>query len=132
MSQREVDQKPKAAEAEGLEPMVMSGGAGTIGFVESIHGADAELVSFQPTKGELKMLARKYLQELFEIQRFCSSTNSTGSWEMRTEAFAWRRYCSIAEALGEPEEEFEKMIEKHKKEIAEIEAEVKQRIETEW
>lgn len=86
--------KPKAPEAEGLEPIVMGGG-----------------------------LARQYLQELFEIQRFCSSTNSTGSCEIRTEAFAWRRYCSIAEALGEPEEEFEEMIEKHKKEIAEIEAE---------
>ncbi len=38
--------------------MAFAGGAGTIGFVESIHGADAELVSFQPTKGALKMLAR--------------------------------------------------------------------------
>lgn len=126
------NEKPKAPEAEGLEPMVMGGGAGTIGFVESIHGADAELTDFRPTRGELKLLARQYLQELFEIQRFCSSTNSTGSWEMRTEAFAWRRYCSIAEALGEPEKEFEEMIEKHKKEITEIEAEVKQRIETDW
>lgn len=116
-------EKPKVADTDGLEPMVMDGGAGIIGFVESIHGADAELTDFRPTRGELKMLARQYLQELFEIQRFCSSTNSTGSWEMRTEAFNWRRYCSIAEALGEPEKEFEEMIEKHKKEIAEIEAE---------
>lgn len=116
-------EKTKVADTDGLEPMVMDGGAGIIGFVESIHGADAELTDFRPTRGELKMLARQYLQELFEIQRFCSSTNSTGSWEMRTEAFNWRRYCTISEALGEPEKEFEEMIEKHKKEIAEIEAE---------
>ncbi len=117
------NENPRVSEAVGLEPMAVAGGAGTIGFVESIHGADAELTDFRPTRGELKMLARQYLQQLFEIQRFCSSTGQVGSWEMRAEAFAWRRYCSISEALGEPEEEFEQMIENHKKEIAEIEAE---------
>lgn len=110
-------------DAKLLDRHMAKGEAGVTGIQESIHGPDGEFVEFRPTKAELKVLARYYLKKFVEIQRFMASTGSTGSWEAKSELFAWARYCSISEALGEPVEEFEATIQQHETEIAEIEAE---------
>ena len=107
-------------DAKLLDRHMAKGEAGVTGFQESIHGPDGEFVDFRPTKAELKVLARYYLERFIEVQRFVASTGTTGSWEAKTELFCWARYCSISEALGEPVEEFEATINQHEKEIAEI------------
>lgn len=110
-------------DAKLLDRHMVKGKAGVTGFKESIHGPDGEFVDFRPTKAELKVLARYYLERFIEVQRFVASTGTTGSWEVKTELFCWARYCSISEALGERVEEFEATINQHEKEIAEIVAE---------
>jgi len=56
-----------APEAEGLDPIVV-GGHFVIGYEADINGPDAVIMDFEPTRGELKMLADHYLSRFFTVQ----------------------------------------------------------------
>ena len=107
-----------AAEAEGLEPRGM--GRFVTGCKSDINGADAVLVDFQPTRAELRTLARHYLDRHYN-ERLCSAMGYSGSWEWREIEFTWRRFCAIEEALspGKPIKEFDLYIERREAEIDE-------------
>ena len=108
-----------AAECEGLEPQVM--GRYVIGRKSDINGADAELVDFQPTRAELKTLARHYLDRHYNEQ-LCSALGYSGSWEWREIEFTWQRFCTIEEAPspGKPIKEFDLYIERREAEIDKV------------
>lgn len=110
-----------APEAEGLDPIVV-GGHFIIGYEADINGSDAVIMDFEPTRGELKMLADHYLSRFFTIQGIFAMGQS-GSFEIRESAYTWRRFQSIAETLspGQPIKEYEEYIAKEWIEIKKIE-----------
>lgn len=96
-------------ESEGLEPIVGSGFV--IGFESNINGPEAELVSFEPTRAELKTLAYHYLNRYFAVEAVFAMGQS-GSFEIRESAYTWRRFTTITDKLspGRPIKEFEEYI----------------------
>ncbi len=58
---------------------------------------------FTPTRYELAVLARHYLEELYSIAYFWAAYSQSGSWEVRFGPFAERRLDTVAGHLGEEE-----------------------------
>lgn len=111
-------QRRLAPESDGLEP-VFVGRHIVLGCEADINGPDAEIVDFEPTRGELKTLAYHYLSRFFTVQ----GLGQSGSFEIRESVFSWRRFESIAETLspGQTIKEFEDYINRRWAEIKEIE-----------
>jgi hypothetical protein len=112
-----------APESEGLGPFQCS--IGVIGYESDINGADAVLMDFKPTRGELRTLAYHYLDRYFAVEEMFAMGQS-GSWEIRESPFTWRRFCSIAEALspGKPIKDYESHIAARRAEVNELLQEV--------
>ncbi len=91
------------AESEGLGPMVFADGS-AIGIVEGVNDSSAELVEgFRPTRYELKVLARDYVERVGELEYQFEETDQSGSTQIRFPNFASARLNTIRKALGDQE-----------------------------
>ena len=80
------------------------GPGGTVGITEGVNDASARLVhDFTPTRYELALLAKHYLDEALDIDCFFEMTHQTGSSEWRLRNFAYRRLDNIERMLDNDE-----------------------------
>lgn len=87
-------------ESDGLG--AIGNGRIVIGYVPAVNGEEAVLVEdFQPTRHELGVLARHYLDEACSIEFEWRCSRQSGSYEIRMLPFAQRRLAAIREAIGE-------------------------------
>ena len=73
-----------------------------IGVTPGVNDESAKLVpGFVPTRYELRVLGKHYLDEALRIQHWWNDTSQIGSSERRMESFAWRRLDTIRKAIGD-------------------------------
>src|SRR5262249_36567326 len=88
------------AESEDLG--VGDGGVFALGVAPGVNDESARLVfDFQPTRYELGVLARHYIDEARGNEYFWELTDQVGSSEVRMNGFACRRLKTIENLLGE-------------------------------
>jgi hypothetical protein len=78
------------------------GPIGLAGYVPHINGPGAqEVPDFHPTKYELIILAKHWVEEAINIEYGMFVTQVVGSWDTRERHFAWFRVERIHRLLGE-------------------------------
>jgi hypothetical protein len=87
---------------EGLDlaPVVVMPGA-SIGDVPWVNGEDAQgCPDYVPTRHELEVLARHWLQAELDVIRWFEETGCSGSTEWRTRVYANQRLARLEQVLG--------------------------------
>ena len=110
-------------ESEGLGPMIGKGLA--VGVVRGVNDATAELVEgFVPTRYELEVLARHYLECIGDIQFMWEAFGQSSSYGIRFWPFANRRLSKIQSILGE--EDYREAITSAEEKIDKVLAEIRE------